>query len=187
MNEVIKKIGEVYSTRGDERYGTEPVSQLQHALQAAQLAREAGAEPSQVVAALLHDIGHLWDHHEMPQSEAENLDDQHEYRANRWLREHFGSNVADPIRLHVRAKRYLCTVDPGYEEHLSPVSRKSFHDQGGAMSEDEVAEFESESSMEDALALRRWDDQAKEPNRVTPSLNDFKSEIEACLRLSGKA
>lgn len=184
MDDAIKKIGDLFAARGNARYGSEPVSQLQHALQSAQLARESGAKSSQIVAALLHDIGHLWGDHDLPESDASNLDDQHEYRANRWLREHFGPSVADPIRLHVLAKRYLCTVDPGYEARLSPVSRKSYYDQGGTMSEDEVAEFESEPSWQDALALRRWDDQAKDPNRDTPSWEDFLDEIESCLRPS---
>ncbi|MBL4640608.1 MAG: hypothetical protein JKX86_02230 [Verrucomicrobiales bacterium] len=67
------------------------------------------------------------------------MDDRHEFRANGWLKEQFGPEVADPIRLHVLAKRYLCTADSGHEETLSPTSRKSYHDQGGTMDAEERA------------------------------------------------
>ncbi len=40
-------------------YIGEPVSQLEHALQCAQLAVDAGADDQTILAALLHDIGHL--------------------------------------------------------------------------------------------------------------------------------
>ena len=46
-------------TRGGESYFGEPVSQLEHALQAAWFATQANSTPSLVAAALLHDIGHL--------------------------------------------------------------------------------------------------------------------------------
>ncbi len=41
------------------RRGGEAVTQLEHALQAATLARESDASPQMIAAALLHDIGHL--------------------------------------------------------------------------------------------------------------------------------
>jgi predicted HD phosphohydrolase len=158
------------------------VNQLQHALQAAVLAKTSEAKPSLVAAALLHDMGHFIDEAALPAGSESNLDDKHEYKANHWLRKHFGPKIADPVRLHVLAKRYLCTVDSGYENQLSPTSRKSYHDQGGPMTDDEQTNFESEPMWEDALQLRRWDDQAKDPTMQTPSLEEFLPLIRSCLR-----
>src|SRR5580698_9217642 len=96
--------------RGGGSYFGEPVSQLEHALQTAQLAVEANATPALVAAALLHDIGHLLQ--DLPENIAdEGVDARHEELGYRWLRNRFGPAVAEPVRLHVDAKRYLCRVD----------------------------------------------------------------------------
>jgi len=174
----IETIVRVFRERGQGRYGSESVTQLQHALQCALLARRAGAESPQVAAALLHDIGHIIDDHEIPESDEQNLDDLHEERAYVWLKENFGPAVADPVRLHVTAKRYLCTVEPDYAGTLSPTSLKSFHDQGGLMSAAELDDFRDERFAFEAVQLRRWDDLAKDPNMETPSIEDFVPMLE---------
>ena len=184
MNSPIETIRELFERRESNQYGGEAVNQLQHALQAAALARTSKANPSLIVAALLHDMGHFIDEEPSSGECESNLDDKHEYKANRWLRQHFGRDIADPIRLHVLAKRYLCTVDSSYEDQLSPTSLKSYHDQGGPMTEDEQANFESEPMWEEALQLRKWDDQAKDPSRQTPSLEAFLPLVKSCLRNS---
>ena len=85
----------------------------------------------------------------------------------------FGDDVAEPVRLHVAAKRYLCTTDPGYKDKLSPTSHKSFIDQGGEMSNDEMREFESSEFFEAAIRLRHWDDTAKDPENVDLTIEQF--------------
>ena len=95
--------------------------------------------------------------------------------------EHFGSRVADPVLLHVTAKRYLCTKHPEYEASLSPTSRRSYHDQGGRMSEKEVKLFESEPYFLEALRLRKWDDTAKDSDATTPELQTFLPCLKRCL------
>lgn len=162
-----------FEERGQGRYGSEQVTQLQHALQCALLAQSQGSGPSLIAAALLHDLGHIIDDHAMPESDDQNLDDAHEQRAYGWIKDHFGIQVADPVRLHVAAKRYLCTVEPGYLEKLSPASRKSFYDQGGLMDSTELANFRNEPSALESVELRRWDDLAKDPLLQTPSIHDF--------------
>ncbi|MCA9102251.1 MAG: metal-dependent phosphohydrolase [Planctomycetales bacterium] len=181
MHSAITTIVETFRARGDGAYGAEAVNQRQHALQSATLASAEGADEHLVAAALLHDLGHLLSEDALPSSVDENLDDAHEHRAYAWLKKHFGRAVADPVRLHVAAKRYLCTVEPGYADTLSPTSLKSFHDQGGTMSDEEREAFEAELFFEQAVALRRWDDRAKEPEQQTEPLEHFVPLLERVL------
>lgn len=182
--DVVTQIVEVFNQRGAENYGSEAVTQLEHAIQTALLALRDGAEDSLVAAALLHDIGHLLGNSPLPTSASQNYDDQHENRAYGWLREHFGLRVADPVRLHVAAKRYLCTVDPSYCDSLSPTSLKSFYDQGGVMNAMEKAAFEQEKYFQEALRLRRWDDEAKDPTIAVPSIDSFVDLLQLALNQS---
>lgn len=163
-------------TRGCERYTGEPVSHLEHALQCADFAERAGAADSLVVAALLHDIGHLLTCYCGTPS-ADGIDDQHEVLGAACLARLFESGVREPVRLHVAAKRYLA-ADPAYRRALTEDSLRSLQLQGGVMSAEERAAFEREVHAEAALRLRRWDDAAKRPGRVTPSLDDFWSRAE---------
>ena len=181
MHQAIKRITEVFNQRGSDQYGTEEVTQLQHALQSGLLAKESGAPDPLIVAALLHDIGHIFNDDSLPSSSEENFDDKHEFVANAWLKKHFGSVVADPIRLHVVAKRYLCTKYPHYESELSPTSLKSYHDQGGPMTEKEINSFEQEPLYREALELRKWDDLAKDQHKTTPDIDHFIMALEGCL------
>src|ERR1700689_3172066 len=157
---VSDEVFDLFIRPGREAYFGESVSILEHSLQAAWFAKEAGAEPHLVIAALLHDIGHLL--HGLPEDVAEHdLDGKHEVIGEAWLRSRFGSEVSEPVRLHVDAKRYLCSVEPEYLAKLSPSSLQSLSLQGGAFSKDRARDFEQNPHFEDAVALRRWDDKAK--------------------------
>ncbi len=180
MHPILAQIAAVFESRGTDRYGSEAVNQLQHALQCARLAENEGAPSELVTAALLHDIGHLL-HTETAGATAESLDDAHEEMGYQWLLDAFGPAVADPVRLHVMAKRYLCTVDPSYEKELSPTSHRSFMDQGGPMSEEQMEDFEAETYHLEALRLRKWDDQAKDPDRAMKPLAYFLPHVESSL------
>ncbi|MCV2354616.1 phosphohydrolase [Paucibacter sp. B2R-40] len=147
----------------------EPVSSLAHALQCAQLAEWAGAPAPLVAAALLHDIGHFIE----TAGVADDVDDVHEARAQPLLMQVFGPAVAEPVRWHVAAKRYLVAMDEGYAAQLTPASLHSLGLQGGAMSAAEAAAFEALPYAQDAISLRRWDDQAKLPAQPTPSLEYY--------------
>jgi gamma-butyrobetaine dioxygenase len=183
MHPTVAAIAEAFARRGAGRYGSEGVTQLEHALQCAAYARSEGAEAHLVAAALLHDVGHILGDDEMPTSEAESYDDRHEATGYRFLSDSFGARVADPVRLHVLAKRYLCTVDATYEERLSPTSRKSYHDQGGTLSPEELRAFEAEPFFDDAVRLRRWDDAAKDDRARPGTLSDYLPDVEASLGL----
>jgi [1-hydroxy-2-(trimethylamino)ethyl]phosphonate dioxygenase len=173
MHSATEHVIRLFEQRGQGRYGSEQVSQLQHALQCAVFAKRQGAGSAMIAAALLHDLGHIIDHQPMPESDNQNLDDAHEQRAYQWIKSNFGKSVADPVRLHVAAKRYLCTVEPEYLAKLSPASLKSFHDQGGLMSQSQIDDFRDEPFAFEAVELRRWDDLAKDPTMQTPAIDDF--------------
>ncbi len=177
---IAMKISALFDRRGGSLYGGEAVTQLEHALQAAHLAEQAGASPASIIAALLHDVGHLL--HNLPADAPDDgIDDVHERLGDQWLRKYFTPAVCDPVRLHVAAKRYLCRVDPAYQASLSPPSLQSLHLQGGPFSAEEARHFESEPHFEECVALRRWDDLAKVPELKTPSLGHFLDYLPDCL------
>ena len=123
----LEDIAHLLATRGVNQYGREAVSQLEHALQCAQWAEKSGETSATVAAALLHDLGHLL----APGGDTAEQDDLHQYMAIPFLRGLLPDAVLEPIRLHVDAKCYLCTMEPGYWETLSPASQHSLVLQGG--------------------------------------------------------
>lgn len=177
MHNMISEIQELFLKRGAAEYHGEQVSQLEHALQCADLAIENRSRPSLICAALLHDLGHLLEG--ASTTTAGVREPRHEVLAEHWLATRFAPDVLEPIRLHVDAKRYLCAVDRAYLGTLSAESRRSLVVQGGPMSADEVASFEGLPYWRDAVVLRRWDDLAKVPGLSTRSLNDYLPYLEA--------
>jgi [1-hydroxy-2-(trimethylamino)ethyl]phosphonate dioxygenase len=172
----------LYETRGTEAYFGERVSMAEHGLQAAHFARAEGAAEALVVAALLHDIGHLLE--DVPETiEDWTRDARHEELGARWLARRFDAAVYEPVRLHVSAKRYLCAADAGYHARLSAASVHTLKLQGGPMSASEVAHFEAEPYWRDALRVRRWDDQGKVAGLKTLALSDYAPLIE---RVAGR-
>jgi predicted HD phosphohydrolase len=101
----LDDIERLYAERGGLAYG-EGVSQIEHALQCAVLAQADGAAPSLIVAALLHDVGHLFED-DVDETRL-TIDDRHETAGARALAGLFDEAVRAPIALHVAAKRYLC-------------------------------------------------------------------------------
>lgn len=177
---VIEEILQLFQKRGHEEYFGEPVSQLEHALQTAALAEQAGASHALIAAAVLHDIGHLV--HGLPETiAAQGVDGRHEVEGERWLAARFGIEVTEPVRLHVAAKRYLCRVDQNYRESLSPASLQSLQLQGGPFDAESARTFESNPFFSDAVELRRWDDKAKAPGLRVPDLDHYRAILEAAL------
>ena len=169
---VATEIIDLFERRGSSQYGGESVTQLEHALQAATLAEQEGASIDLIVAALLHDVGHLL--HDLPaDAPDQGVDDHHETSGCHYLQTRFPTSVVEPARLHVAAKRYLCSVDAEYLSKLSQPSVVSLQLQGGVMNEAEIAQFEQNPFAQDATRLRKWDDIAKDPNFVTPPLTHF--------------
>ena len=168
----------IFDSRGSAAYFGEPVSTTEHSLQAAHFAREEHASASLVLAALLHDIGHLVA--PTPDDIAEWRDDAHHERiGGGWLSRKFSREVSEPVRLHVPAKRYLIATRPEYFARLSPASVLTLKLQGGAMTAAEIAAFETEPFYREAVCLREWDDHGKIAGLSTPDLRSYRQLIES--------
>src|SRR6478672_8628494 len=171
----------LFARKGGRAYDGEPVTQLEHALQTATRAEQAGASPAVITAALLHDLGHLLnDHGETPTLRG--VDDLHQFAALPFLRGLYGDDVLAPIKLHVDAKRYLCATRPGYFDALSPDSKRSLKLQGGIYSPQDAAAFISKPYAADAVSVRLWDDLAKVADAPTPPLAHYVTILEAASR-----
>ncbi|MBD2677181.1 MULTISPECIES: phosphonate degradation HD-domain oxygenase [Nostoc] len=180
MIATIETIIQLFTEKGSQLYGAEAVSQLEHALQCATLAQNAGESNELITACLLHDVGHLI-HNLGDNAATRGIDDRHEYRAIPLLNKMFAPAVTEPIRLHVAAKRYLCQVNSEYWSTLSSGSVRSLELQGGKFSPEAAETFISQPYAEDAVKLRIYDDQAKVANLQTPDLNHFIPSLNACL------
>lgn len=154
----LDDIEQLYFSRGGLHYG-EGVTQIEHALQCAELAEGQGASESLVVAALLHDIGHLFEKEEAVADGK--FDDRHEAIGAKALAGLFPEAVWRPVALHVAAKRYLCFIEPQYWAGLSEASKKSLELQGGTFSQEQAQAFERAPYWQEAVLLRRFDDMGK--------------------------
>jgi len=172
MSLSVEDIVELFASKGHAQYDGEPVTQLEHALQCAHLAEQAGADSALVSAALLHDLGHLLHDFGGTPTQA-GLDDLHQYRCLPFLRPLFGAATLEPIRLHVNAKRFLCAREPAYQAALSPDSQRSLLLQGGVFDAAQADAFEALPFAMDAVRVRRWDDEAKAPDANMPDLAHF--------------
>jgi predicted HD phosphohydrolase len=170
-------VARVLLAQGVRRQG-ETVTQLEHALQCAALARRDRAADEVVLAALLHDIGHLT----LGGSESSAPGEGPQRHHGRWgallVRPFVPNRVAWLIEHHVAAKRYLCTVDRRYADRLSPASARSLIAQGGPLSLGERLRLETEPWLADALRLRRWDDEAHDPAAESPPLAEYLTLLE---------
>jgi [1-hydroxy-2-(trimethylamino)ethyl]phosphonate dioxygenase len=183
MTSDIDDLIDLLNTRGGSAYFGEPVSVLEHSLQAAHSAEVAGAGPAAISAALLHDVGHML--HGLDEDIAHRgLDGMHEEVAAKWLSRWFGEDVTMPIRLHVPAKRFLCWQDRDYLERLSPSSIESLALQGGPMTDEQAAAFLRNPFAQAAIALRHWDDEAKVPGFAVPNAAHYLPTLQMASRAS---
>jgi len=159
----IEAIAQLFAGPGARDYLGEAVTIGEHMRQAGTLAEAAGASAPLVAAALLHDAGHL----------RRETDARHGTAGARWLSQWFGPAVTEPVRLHVAAKRYLCATEPGYSGLLSAESVRTLALQGGPMTPEQVTAFEALPCARDAVAVRRWDDEAKDPAVTPPEFAHF--------------
>ena len=160
------------------RYGLTLVNQRQHALQSALLAERGGESPDFILAALLHDVGHML-HNLGENPAADGIDDGHENIGAAWLAKRFGPAVSEPVRLHVAAKRYLVATESDYAAKLSDDTVLSLSLQGGPMSDAEATTFAALPHAAAAIRLRRIDEAAKDSDGVTPDLSHFLALIPA--------
>ena len=170
--EPLSAIADLFDGPGARDYLGEAVTIGEHMRQAGALAEAARAAAPLLAAALLHDVGHL----------RNETDAGHGTGGARWLGQWFGPAVTEPVRLHVAAKRYLCATEPGYFGLLSPESVRTLARQGGPMTPEQAAAFEALPYARDAVAVRRWDDQAKDPAVTPPEFSHFAALLRALLK-----
>ncbi len=174
-------------TEGDAAYG-EHVTVMAHALQCAALARAEGAPDELVAAALLHDVGHLVAGVQgSGRFRLDHDDDEHERVGGRVLGPIFGPAVAQPVALHVLAKRWRCAADPAYRHALSDASRATLVAQGGPLDEAGQRRFESHPGFAAARRVRDWDDAGKVVGQAVPALDTYETVLQGLARRAAAA
>jgi 2-amino-1-hydroxyethylphosphonate dioxygenase (glycine-forming) len=179
--EAINEIMFLYERYGNKDYIGEPVSQIEHMCQSAQLAESSGAEDDVILAAFFHDIGHLCEF-AFPEKKIEHMDnvgvvDHEKLGAEYLLSKGFSEKIAKLVQSHVAAKRYLTYHYPEYYNQLSEASKKTLEFQGGIMTAEEAMTFEEDDLFDQYIAIRRWDDLAKKTEEPLPDLSHYKQLI----------
>lgn len=172
----VDEVFSLYEKYGADDYIGEPVSQIEHMCQAAQLAEEEGYDHEIILAAFFHDIGHLCEHiMTVGHMDSYGVID-HEKLGSDYLKEKgFSDKITRLVQSHVAAKRYLTHKIPFYYNKLSPASKITLEKQGGRMTVEEAREFESDPLHHLFIKIREWDDRAKEEHIPLPSLDKYKS------------
>lgn len=172
----IEEIFSLYERHGQEDYIGEPVSQIEHMSQAAQIAEDQGHDEEVILAAFFHDIGHLF----ALDKKLENMGGygvmRHEKIGADYLRAMgFPEKMAKLVENHVQAKRYLTFRNPEYFGKLSEASLNTLAYQGGPMNQKEASCFENEELFALSLKMRTWDEQAKEEKKPLPDVDRYKA------------
>ncbi|MEM6346801.1 MAG: HD domain-containing protein [Bacteroidota bacterium] len=173
----VEEIFSLFEHYGEEEYG-ENLSQSEHMIQSALLAQEEKQTEEVIIAALLHDIGHLYGH----QLESQRMGDfgvvDHEsLGAEYLLSKGFSHKVATLVEGHVLAKRYLCYVNPEYLSNLSQASMETLKQQGGPMNKEEAARFRLSPYFELSIRMRHWDEEAKIPELKIPPIESYREML----------
>jgi len=178
IQQIVDEILSLYEKFGDEDYIGEPVSQIEHMCQCAQLAEVEGYGDEVILAAFFHDIGHLCEN-EIPFQSMDGYGtvDHEKIGADYLLEKGFSPVVAKLVTSHVAAKRYLTFKFPDYYNQLSDASKKTLQFQGGVMTPEEAEAFEHDSLFHIYIKLRRWDEAAKIENLPLPSLEIYKEKM----------
>jgi phosphonate degradation associated HDIG domain protein len=182
IDTTVDKIFHLYYTFGDADYIGEPVSQIEHMSQSAQLAITEGYDDEVVLAAFFHDLGHIC----ALDNEANSMYGfgvkRHEQIGADFLRDQgFPELVAKLVENHVQAKRYLTFKDPDYYNQLSEASKQTLKHQGGVMSAEEAVSFEEDELFDVSIRMRRWDELAKEMHIPVIDLNELKQRARKVL------
>lgn len=184
---ITDEIFNLYENYGGEEYAGEKITQLEHMAQSAQLAEEEGHDEEVILAAFLHDIGHICvaaqtengSGAQQVASEDQRMGeygvmDHEEIGADFLLQKGFSKKIVRLVESHVEAKRYLTIKDPAYYGQLSEASRKTLEYQGGPMTEEEAAAFEQYPLFSLIIKMRLWDEQAKIEHKSLPDLRHYR-------------
>ena len=151
----------------------------EHMIQTAMLAEKNNSSSSLICASLLHDYGHfiLENPDDLVKKEK---DGKHEELGYKFLKKYFINDVVEPIKYHVKAKKYLAR-DKKYYDCLSEASKKSLKFQGGIMTDEEAKEFENVKFFESSIKLRKFDEVAKKEGLKIKSINEYKNLLTSKL------
>ncbi len=175
---IANEIIDLYALYGHEEYSGEKVSQLEHMMQSAQLARAEGFNDEIVLAAFLHDIGHIAEKVTEENTMSSYGIKDHEAIGASFLEDRgFSFRITRLVASHVAAKRYLTLREPGYYDKLSEASKHTLEFQGGRMSDDEADILEEDPLFREIVQMRRWDEAAKLENQPLPPLEVFRELI----------
>jgi phosphonate degradation associated HDIG domain protein len=185
VDQIIDEVFDLYELHGGEDYIGEPVSQLEHMSQSAQLALDQGYDDEVVLAAFFHDIGHIC----VMQNASNSMNGygvkSHEKVGADYLRSKgFPERIAKLVESHVQAKRFLTYKYPEYYNSLSDASKKTLEFQGGRMEKEEADAFEADSLFETSIQMRKWDELAKETDVPIIDMNDLKDRARNVLTRS---
>jgi phosphonate degradation associated HDIG domain protein len=176
--QITDEIMSFYEHHGGEEYAGEKVTQLEHMVQAAQLAEEQGYDEETVLAAFLHDIGHICEAgHGDNEMDGFGIKDHEEIGADYLKQKGFSSKIVRLVQSHVEAKRYLTFKYPDYYDQLSDASKKTLQYQGGPMHEEEANAFEHYPLFDLIIKMRKWDEQAKLEHKPLPALVHYRNMI----------
>ncbi|HWJ28779.1 MAG TPA: HD domain-containing protein [Flavisolibacter sp.] len=179
---ITSEIFSLYEQFGNSDYIGEPVSQIEHMCQAAQLAEKEGYDDEIILAAFFHDLGHLTEYI-MPVVQMDGVGvADHEGIGAQYLRERgFSDKLCRLVQSHVAAKRYLTWKYPDYYQQLSPASKITLSHQGGVMDDEEAILFEADDLHTLYIKLREWDDKAKQTDQPLPDLDRYRQMAERHL------
>src|ERR1700759_4131453 len=176
---VTDEIMELYKGYGGAEYAGEKVTQLEHMVQSAQLAEEQGYDEEVILAAFLHDIGHISEAAKEADKKMGDfgIKDHEELGAEFLQKKGFSKKIVRLVESHVEAKRYLTIKDPSYYAQLSEASKKTLEYQGGPMTEEEAAAFEQYPLFHLIIQMRKWDELAKIENKPLPDMQHYRAMI----------
>ena len=172
MINIVDQIISSYSNNKSLYIG-EKVTMTEHMIQTAMLAEKTNCSSNLICSSLLHDYGHFI--LENPDNLVnKEKDGKHEDVGYKFLKKYFIKDVVEPIKYHVKAKRYLVR-DANYYQVLSKASKVSLKLQGGIMDDKEAKEFENNKFFENSIKLRKFDEDAKKAGLKIKSINEYKN------------
>jgi 2-amino-1-hydroxyethylphosphonate dioxygenase (glycine-forming) len=171
---IAAEIIDLYQHHGGAEYAGEKVTQLEHMVQAAELAEKQGHDEEVILAAFLHDIGHI-----CVSAQGDNemggygIKDHEEVGGDYLLEKGFSKRLIHLVEAHVEAKRYLTWKSQAYYDQLSEASKRTLEYQGGRMGDDEARAFEQHPLFNLIIDMRYWDEEAKIEGLPVPDLSKY--------------
>jgi 2-amino-1-hydroxyethylphosphonate dioxygenase (glycine-forming) len=182
VHNAVEEIFDLYEKHGSEEYAGEKITQLEHMCQAAQLAEQGGFDEEVVLAAFLHDIGHICvSFYGFTTMDGYGIINHEKIGATFLKSRGFSDRLIQLVQRHVDAKRYLTFKYPEYYEQLSEASKITLTHQGGMMTENEALQFEADPLHELIIEMRRIDELAKLEHQPLPDLAKYKMLMEKHL------